>query len=180
MNQVWLGIGSNCRAVDNVSACLDALLLQFHDLTLSSVYESEAEGTSTGPYLNLVAGLQTEWTLVQLNTFLKDLERKQGRTESAPQQVTLDIDVLLFNSLVGNFDGIILPRPEILTAAYVLCPLAQVAGRQKHPVSSMTFAQLWENSGPGEAGLRAVDFTWHGRIISNRGKVRQGAGSPAK
>jgi 2-amino-4-hydroxy-6-hydroxymethyldihydropteridine diphosphokinase len=173
VNQVWLGVGSNCQAVDNVSACLDALLLQFHDLNLSSVFESEAAGLPGHFYLNLVVGLQTAWSLSQLSSFLKNLERKQGRSEQVSQQVPLDVDILLFNNLAGNFDGITLPRPEILTAPYVLCPLAQVAGKLKHPTSRVSYRELWDAFDLQEGDLRAVDFSWHGRIISNRGKVRQ-------
>jgi 2-amino-4-hydroxy-6-hydroxymethyldihydropteridine diphosphokinase len=172
VNQVWLGLGSNSRAVDNITACLDALLLQFHDLALSAVYESEAEGHASGPYLNLVVGLRTEWTLAQLHSFLKNVERKQGRSENETQQVPLDIDILLFNNLAGNFDGITLPRPEILTAAWVLCPLAQVAGKLKHPVSGISCKELWAAFDLQGAKLRAVDFSWHGRTISHQGKVR--------
>jgi 2-amino-4-hydroxy-6-hydroxymethyldihydropteridine diphosphokinase len=172
VNQVWLGLGSNSRAVDNITACLDALLLQFHDLVLSAVYESEAEGNVLGPYLNMVVGLQTEWTLAQLHPFLKNLERKQGRSLTETQQVPLDIDILLFNNLAGNFDGITLPRPDILTAAWVLCPLAQVAGKVRHPVSGISCKDLWAAFDLQGAKLSAVDFNWHGRTISHQGKVR--------
>jgi 2-amino-4-hydroxy-6-hydroxymethyldihydropteridine diphosphokinase len=172
VNQVWLGLGSNSRAVDNITACLDALLLQFHDLTLSAVYESEADGNASGPYLNMVVGLRTEWTLAQLHPFLKNLERKQGRSGTETLLVPLDIDILLFNNLAGNFDGITLPRPDILTAAWVLCPLAQVAGKLKHPVSGISCKELWEAFDLQGAKLRAVDFSWHGRTISHMGKVR--------
>lgn len=171
MNAVWLGMGSNCHAPDNLASCLDALLLQFRDLALSSVYESAAAGQQGQPYLNMVVGLQTDMPLLQLNKLLKSLEQKHGRREQGQGNVPLDIDILLYANKAGNFDGITLPRPEILTAPYVLCPLAQVAGKQKHPVSKTSYGDLWEAFDKSAVSISAVDFTWHERRISHAATV---------
>ena len=52
----------------------------------------------------------------------------------------LDIDVLLFGDLVGNFDGLILPRAEILKNAFVLWPLSLIAPDRVHPGVGKSFA----------------------------------------
>ena len=44
MAWVTLSLGSNMDAENQLTSCLDTLLLEFGDLSLSSVFESEAVG----------------------------------------------------------------------------------------------------------------------------------------
>ena len=53
---VTLGLGSNINPKDNLGSGLDALLLQFRDLALSSVYKSRARGHEGADYLNMAVG----------------------------------------------------------------------------------------------------------------------------
>jgi 2-amino-4-hydroxy-6-hydroxymethyldihydropteridine diphosphokinase len=170
---VWvtLGLGSNHDAANNLSSALDELLLQFHDLALSSVFRSKARDNAAPDYLNMAVGIETDMPLQELCKLLKKIEDKHRRDRSSPkpQHVTLDIDLLTYGEKSGNFDGIILPRPEILTEAYVLWPLAQVAAKKKHPALKQTYAQLWQGFDKARQGLVPVAFSWHERIISRAG-----------
>jgi len=163
-----LSIGSNLRARENFGSCLDMLLLQFHDLVLSSVFESVADdGSST--YLNMAAGFETELALPELVRWLKQTETKHGRNRSPERkhEVALDLDLLTYGEQTGTFDGIVLPHPDILTKAYVLWPLAQIAGKRKHPVLKQSFAELRRQQTPGAGSLKPVAFDWHGRKLSS-------------
>jgi 2-amino-4-hydroxy-6-hydroxymethyldihydropteridine diphosphokinase len=167
---VTLGIGSNTDPVDNLHSCLDALLLQFRDMKLSSVFESAAAGNaSTGTYLNMAVGFETDLKLDELAAFLKKLEAKHSRVRDAGNghKVTLDIDILTYGKLSGNQAGITLPRQEILNTPYVLWPLSQVASQQRHPESSETYATLWKNFTGDRSSIHPVDFEWHGRKLSS-------------
>ena len=53
--------------------------------------------------------------------------------------------------------GLCLPREEILDRAFVLKPLAELAGDRIHPVEHQTFRQLWE-AFAGEARLTPVEI----------------------
>ena len=167
---VWvnLGLGSNINPKQNLGSCLDALLLQFKDLSFSSVFKSQARGYDGADYLNMAVGLNTEMPLQDLALLLKKIEDKHGRDRSAshPSSTTLDIDLLTYGDKVGRFDNIILPRPEILEAAHVLKPLSQIASRYKHPVLKKTYAELWQAFNSTEQVLTPVGFTWHDRVIS--------------
>lgn len=165
MPWVSISIGSNSGARENFSTCLDMLLLQFHDLALSSVYESDAEdGAST--YLNMAAGFETELPLQALTQWLKHCEAKHGRKRdpASRHEVPLDLDLLTYGEKSGNVDGIVLPHPDIPAKPYVLVPLAQIAGKRKHPVLKKTFAELRQEM-PAST-LRPVLFQWHGRELS--------------
>ena len=55
------------------------------------------------------------------------IEADNGRYAPGRKGLPLDIDVLLYGDRVGNFDGLVLPRPEVLKNAFVLWPLALLA-----------------------------------------------------
>jgi 2-amino-4-hydroxy-6-hydroxymethyldihydropteridine diphosphokinase len=47
--------------------------------------------------------------------------------------------------LIINEGRIQIPRDEIERYAFVLEPLAEIAGHLRHPVTHMRYAELWEN-----------------------------------
>lgn len=170
---VWvtLSVGSNCNARGNFSTCLDMLLLQFRDLALSSVYESEGDGKPGRRYLNMAVGFDTDMPLPELVALLKKTEDKHGRVRppAVSDDVTLDIDLLTYGDLAGNYNGVELPHADILRKAYVLTPLSQVAAKRKHPVLKKTFTELMaeRNAEFSTAQrLKPVAFEWHGRVLS--------------
>ncbi|MDR0780507.1 MAG: 2-amino-4-hydroxy-6-hydroxymethyldihydropteridine diphosphokinase [Pseudomonadales bacterium] len=169
MPRVYLGIGSNHQAQEQLAAALDALLLQFHDLALSPVFASEAEGGNGTPYLNLVAAIDTELTPGALQEWLKQLETKLGRQASTlpAGAVNIDLDLLTYGKLQGRVEGVQLPRPDFTRFAYVLWPLAILAPKEKHPQLQRTYAELWQDFAPNQAKIRPIDFIWHERRISS-------------
>lgn len=172
---VWvtLGLSSNIDPENNIASGLDVLLMRFADLSLSSVFKSQANGYQGPDYLNMVVGINTELPLQELVLLLKKIEMKQGRdpgaTRLAPK--SLDIDVLTYGDKVGNFDGTRLPRPEIVEVAYVLWPLAQIAPKKKHPILKRTYGELWQAFAKQPQKISPVNFNWHGRVISTQLKV---------
>lgn len=171
MAQVRLGIGSNIDARLHLSMALDALTERFGRLRLSPVYESEAVGFVGDNFLNLVAALETRLPLAELARWLKALEGRHGRTPQTPRfsARTLDLDILTYDDLVGDFDGILLPRPEILTNAFVLRPLADLAGEARHPKTGRTFASHWQNYRGGQR-LWPIAFSWQAPVDSAMGQ----------
>ncbi|MBT5484850.1 MAG: 2-amino-4-hydroxy-6-hydroxymethyldihydropteridine diphosphokinase [Gammaproteobacteria bacterium] len=170
MAWVTLSLGSNLDAEINLTSCLDALLLSFNDLSLSSVFESESVGFDGDNFLNMVVGINTDLGLAELSVLLKEMEDKQGRDRSQPKFSgrTLDIDILTYENLTGEFNGIVLPRDEIIKNAFVLWPLSQINGKNKHPVLRQSYANLWADFDKEKQKLWPVNFEWHGRLISNK------------
>lgn len=167
---VWvnLSLGSNIDPQHNIAACLDALLLRFRDLSLSSVFESEAVGFEGDNFLNMVVGFETDLSIEELSAILKAIEDKQGRDRSASRfgHRTLDVDILTFGNTNGKIAGITLPRPEIIKHAFVLWPLSQIDGKQVHYPTRKSYKQLWQEFDDSSQKLWPVNFTWHGRQIS--------------
>jgi 2-amino-4-hydroxy-6-hydroxymethyldihydropteridine diphosphokinase len=176
MSWVALGIGSNIHPLQNISQCLDALLLKFKDLNFSSVFESGAVGFSGNNFLNMVVTMQTDMPLQKLIAVLKTIEDDLGRdrTQAKFSSRTMDIDILVFGDTIGKHEGIVLPRPEICENAYVLWPLSQLAKQKKHPSLGQTYGELWDSFDKKKQKLWPIDFSWHGRVISARSDLQKG------
>jgi 2-amino-4-hydroxy-6-hydroxymethyldihydropteridine diphosphokinase len=168
MPQVFLGVGSNIERERYITAGLDALHAMFHELALSSVYDSAAVGFAGQPFLNLVVAAHTELSLAELAAKLRHIEFEFGRPSNATRFSArhLDIDILTYDDLVGTVDGIQLPRQEILENAFVLCPLAELSPDSLHPQLKRSYRSLWQAYDHASQPLAKVDFMWRGRSIS--------------
>lgn len=170
MALVYVSIGSNIDRYQRISASLDALAALVGELTISSVYESEAVGFDGDNFLNLVVGFNCQQTVGELSQLLRQIEYDNGRRRNGPKfgPRTLDIDILTYEDCVGEIDGIELPRDEITKNAFVLLPMAEIAAQLLHPVLNKTYEELWQTYDQSSQKLWSVDFEWRGKIISKR------------
>lgn len=161
--QVFIGVGSNVDRHRHIRAGLGALAEAFGDLAVSPVYESEAVGFDGSPFFNLVVGVHTEQSVAELSRCLKAIELANGRKPGAPRfsPRTLDLDMLTYGNMDRPVDGVELPRPEILYNAFVLRPLSELAGDQRHPVDGRTYRELWL-AYDRDQKLWPADFHWPG------------------
>ena len=168
LSRIYLGLGSNVDREQHLCAGLDALAGFVQDMRCSPVFESQPVGIKSGPFFNLVVSALTDLPLMELDRRLKFIEADNGRY--APERVglPLDIDVLMFDDRVGNFDGLILPRAEILKNAFVLWPLALIAPDVVHPGVGVSFGQLWREASIDQV-LAPVGFQWQGRQLTAAG-----------
>jgi len=158
--RVWLSIGSNVERKANITGCLRALRDSFGELILSRVYENASFGFEGSPFYNLVVGFDTDWSIAQLMQRFHQIEAEHGRVREGPKFAarSLDIDLLLYGDLVVKQDKLDLPRPEILEYAFVLGPLAEVAGNEIHPVLGKSYAELWSEFDQVKHSLIPVEF----------------------
>jgi len=161
LTQVFLGLGSNIERETHLQAGLEALAAFLQDMRCSAVFESQPVGIKSGPFFNLVVSAFTDLPLNELDRRLKFIEADNGRYAPDRIGLPLDIDVLLYGDLVGNFDGLILPRAEILKNAFVLWPLSLMAPERLHPVAGQSLGVLWRESQINQV-LAPVAFEWRG------------------
>lgn len=167
MTPVLLGIGSNVQREFHVRAAVHALEQAFQEVRLSKVYESEAAGFEGPPFYNLVAWIETEQSLEALNAWCKAVEYQHGRPLNAERftSKTLDIDILLYGQCCDEATATTpkLPRDEILTQAYLLKPLAELAPLLKHPETQKSFRQHWREFSEQTTDtllIRTVPLSW--------------------
>ena len=145
MVSVFLSIGSNIDKERNILAGIDAIKGHFGKVTCSTIYESEAIGFNGENFYNLVAHIETDKCIESVVRILKQIEDEHGRTRSGPRfsSRTLDIDILLYDDLIRDDDIVSVPRDEILKNAFVLRPLAELAGENRHPQTGESYRELW-------------------------------------
>lgn len=160
MAKVYLGLGSNIDAPLHIGRALTALRCRFGTLQVSPVYESEAVGFDGDNFLNLVVAVDAQLSVGQLYEAMREIENDNGRDRHAPKFSgrTLDIDILLYDDYVGEVDGVVLPRDEIVKNAFVLKPLCDLAPDTVHPQYQKTFAQMWAEYDQNKQKLWQVDL----------------------
>ncbi len=112
---------------------------------VSPWYRSPAVGFAGPDFINLVVRCRTDLSLTELVVMLKKLEREFGRAPNATKYSSraLDLDILLYDDLVGQFGGQTLPRSDIWRFAFVLKPLLDIAPQLMCPLRRVPVASYW-------------------------------------
>jgi len=169
MHEVYVSIGSNINRKKHICCALDILQKNFENLSCSPVYESVAVGFEGENFYNLVVSFNTNLSLEELAKKLSSIEDGNGRDRKKPKfsARTLDLDILTYDNNVGEFSGTVLPRGEITYNAFVLKPLADIAGSVQHPELKKTYEQLWSQFDTSKQKLWRIEFNWHNLRLSN-------------
>ena len=167
MPTIYISLGSNINREVNTRAGLSALRKTFGTLRSSSVYESEAVGFEGDAFLNMVIACDVDTSAHETNYILREIEDSNGRDRAGPKfsSRTLDLDLLLYDDLVLNEKGLILPRGEILKNAFVLWPLAEIAPNLRHPENGKKYSELWSEFDKTKENLNPIVFDFEGEAF---------------
>jgi 2-amino-4-hydroxy-6-hydroxymethyldihydropteridine diphosphokinase len=143
---VAVALGSNLgdrRAhLDYAAMRLRSLLA---DLRVSRYYETDpVDVPGAQPlFLNAAAVGSTEAPAQDLLRALLSIEAERGRERPHPGAVrTLDLDLILYGSLVLNEPGLVVPHPRFRERRFVLEPLAEIAPQLVDPITGSTVGEL--------------------------------------
>jgi 2-amino-4-hydroxy-6-hydroxymethyldihydropteridine diphosphokinase len=144
--EVFVAAGSNVSPERHLACAVRELAREFPGVRFSGWYRNRAATGAGADFINLAAGFGTALPLAEVRSRLRAIEERCGRSRarSAPRPPALDLDLLLYGDLVCAQPDLELPRPELLTRAYLLGPLAELAPAVRHPTARLTFAELWQ------------------------------------
>jgi len=159
---IYISLGSNINRAENTRTGIDALKQAFGELVLSSVYESEAVGFAGDAFYNMVISCETSKPVHVTNQILRDIEDANGRDRSGPKfsSRTLDLDLLLYDDLQLDENGLKLPRGEILKNAFVLWPLAEISPGLVHPETHLSYEEMWSVFDKSKEVLKPIVFSF--------------------
>ena len=143
MARVFLGLGSNIEAEVNLRAGIERLQRDVTLVAESPWYRSPAVGFDGPDFVNLVLEVSFDGGVGELNQRLKRIETEFGRAADAVKfsSRSLDIDILLFNDLCGEHDGLLLPRDDIRRFAFVIQPLLDISPQAIDPQNGQTLSR---------------------------------------
>lgn len=129
----YISLGAN---LGNRQAALEAALRVLSAVpgiriaAVSSFYETEPWGKTDQPsFINAVAELQTTLSPEQLLAVCQQIEQQLGRIRHEHWGArTIDLDLLFIPGIVRQTPTLTLPHPYMLERAFVLVPLAEIAG----------------------------------------------------
>jgi len=157
---VCVAAGSNIAPTKHLRRAITALAERFPDLKVSPAYRNAAVGFVGDDFINMAICFSTTQSLPELINELQAVEALCGRSRSDPKWAprTMDIDLLLYGDVVGEFPGVSLPRPDLIKRPYMLGPLAQIAPDLMHPVLHETMGALWSRFQSDGHHLQPIDL----------------------
>jgi 2-amino-4-hydroxy-6-hydroxymethyldihydropteridine diphosphokinase len=145
MTTVFLALGSNLG--DRQLYLTQALTLLPPEIAVerfSPIYETPPWGfADQPPFLNMVCQAETGLAPLELLDRLKFLEEKIGRQKTlryGPR--TIDLDILIYDSVVYHHPRLDIPHPRLAERAFVLLPLADLAPEFEHPALHKSIRDL--------------------------------------
>jgi 2-amino-4-hydroxy-6-hydroxymethyldihydropteridine diphosphokinase len=158
MAEVYVAAGSNVEPEQHLARALDELEQAFGTLTISPAYRNRAVGFEGADFINLVVAFHTDDSLAQVKQTLERIEVLCGRPPGAPKWAprTMDLDILMYDQVVSDTPGLLVPRPDLLRRAFMLKPLADIAPELRHPTQHRSIGELWAAFPSADQALLAV------------------------
>lgn len=154
MAKVYIGIGSNIG--DRKANCSKAIeYLKSKGITVtkvSSMFETEPWGVKDQEkFINMAIEAETGLSPEELLSVMKDIEHLMGRVETVrwgPR--IIDLDILFYDDMVVNREGLQIPHPLLHKRDFVLGPLSEIAPDKTHPVLMKSVSRLREELKNGQ------------------------------
>ncbi len=149
MATVYLGLGTN---LGDKEANLRTAIYKLQErigkqVSLSSFYETAPWGfESDHSFLNAAIGLEPSLSPIEILHITQEIEKELGRTKKSVNgsysDRLIDIDILLYDTLVLQTPELTIPHPLMTERDFVMKPLIEIAGNVIHPTRQKTLSEL--------------------------------------
>ncbi len=145
MHTVYLAIGANVGdKKGNIAKAVSLLQEKIYSIVLAPLYETTPWGFAEQEnFLNTALRGETDLSPENLLTFVKEIEEEIGRVKrftNGPREI--DIDIILYESLVYSSEILTIPHPRMQERDFVLQPLSDIASEEIHPVLKKSMEEL--------------------------------------
>ena len=144
--RAFIAVGSNISPQLNVRAALLALARQEQILAVSTIYRTDPESRPDQPdFYNCVVEIETEKTPEALkHQVLRRIETSLGRLRTSDKFAprTIDLDLVLYDNLILDTEGLVLPDPEIASRPFLAACLSELAPALMLPGTTSRVADL--------------------------------------
>lgn len=146
-HKVFIAFGSNMGEKekyikDAIQKILDSRY--FRNVRVSDFYYSTPYGgVSQDDFVNGVFEAETMFEPYELLDFLHDLEAQAERVREqhwGPR--TLDLDIIFYDDMVMDEEGLQIPHKDMKNRDFVLVPLNGLAPYKRHPVLNITVEEM--------------------------------------
>jgi dihydroneopterin aldolase/2-amino-4-hydroxy-6-hydroxymethyldihydropteridine diphosphokinase len=131
VEDVYIAVGSNIKPQDNIFDALVALKTHVTITAISNFYKTSPVGKREQPeFINGVVKIQIDLGPREIKfDILRNIEKRLGRVRSTDRYAprTIDLDLILYDSLVIDEPGLRLPDPSIRLYQFVAIPLLELA-----------------------------------------------------
>lgn len=151
MATVYLGLGTN---LGDKEANLRTAIYKLQErigkqVSLSSFYETAPWGfESDHSFLNAAIGLETNLSPIEILHITQEIEKELGRTKKSVNgsysDRLIDIDILLYDTLVLQTPELTIPHPLMTERDFVMKPLIEIAGNVIHLTLQKTLSELYQ------------------------------------
>ena len=159
--RVFLSLGSNLGdRIANIRKALKQLPgVGVEIKRVSSYYKTEpVDFLPQAWFVNCVAEAETHLMPLQLLKAVKLVERALGRRPAvAKRPRAIDIDILLYESVVVRSAVLNIPHKRMAERRFVLLPLRELAGNLRHPISKRTVFEMLAEAGDTSQVVRLND-----------------------
>ena len=157
-NLAFLSLGSNIMPEKNLLEAVEMLAKSSKLMAVSPVWENLPLGLTDQPnFLNAATLVETDRTADAFKReVIRWIEDELGRvrTEEKFGPRPIDIDIMLFNDQIFDFDSHHIPDPEVLERPFVAIPLAEIAPDFLHPETGQTLQDIAQRFQVTEAEMR--------------------------
>ncbi len=158
----YIGVGSNIG--DKLLNCKNGVmaLAERQNTKIkkwSRFYQTEpVDYKNQDWFINGVVKIETDIDAFQLIKELKSIEHAAGRMDNTVRfgPRILDMDILLFDDIVVNSCGLIIPHPRMHKRRFVLKPICDIDPSIVHPVLNQELRYLL--AALDENGQRIIEY----------------------
>jgi len=136
-NRAILLLGSNIQREKNIRNALDFLGRCTRVMRHSTIWETEAVGSSGPNFLNVAVEIATDLEIPAIKSELvQPIESQLGRVRTADKNAprTIDVDLVIFNKQVLD--------KSLWVKAFMALPIAELLPDLPHPHTALTLSEV--------------------------------------